>query len=137
MKEKRIHKQFGTQIASLYLEEEKLDKAVETEHWIIRKAYHIGFAVSNSRRVNNDWFKGKKRGCVLDLKSTGRSGVAPLVFAVSEVARLVESNETVYIEGSDYRRLDCYMKLFERELRRTSYEVECITYEDGYLITRI
>ena len=160
--EKRYHKTVGGKVASVYINEvyaegNKKESFVGKALWsaytdkytdamalsnsaIVKTHYYdyIGICVSNSRRFNNDWWNGDKRGDAVHNKSTGNIRTLVAIADMLEQHIIKFINEYDYyvcaFEPTDERRESAYRRMMHKMARKNGLTYRSIKNTSGYYI---
>lgn len=145
----RYHNKVGNKIASVYIQETFLDHSTDFYGYdkgnTITTSYYdyIGICVSNSRRLNNDWWNGDRQGNKLNNKSTGN--IKCLTTIVKTLERHIDTffkNYNYYccmIEYTDEHRKNTYDKMINHYCKKNNLKPYCVTVDDQtqiYLILK-
>lgn len=164
-KERRYHKTVGNRVASVYISEvyksnkdmvftgktlwsgyrDKYTDAISLSSNTVETHYYeyISICVGRSRRFNNDWYRGDKRGDVVLNKSTGN------IRTIVAIADMLEQHIIEFIDTygyyicifdpTDEHRESAYRKMMHKMAYKHGLTYRAIKDEDGsyvYVVAR-
>lgn len=141
-KEKRYHRTVGNKVVSIYIKEVYLPKAkvftYKDGESICTSYYeYIGACVSNSKRINNDWWNGDKHGNKLHNRSTGTT--TTFITIANTMIKHAEEFMKEYgwyccmIDGTDDHRMNTYIKIAYHYAKKKDLTLITVATDDGLL----
>ena len=137
--EVRYHEIVSNKVASVYINKHYLNKdsvfTDGTDAICTRYYEYIGICVSNSRRFNNDWWNGDKRGDAVYNKSTGdiytlNAIMDTLTIHVLECC-LKYGFYCCMFEPTDMRRRKTYMKAIKHICKKCNLQYKYVITGDN------
>lgn len=132
----RYHEYMDNKVVSVYIEGTNNNHHLFYDN--VNYSEDIGVVISKSRRFNNDWYNGDKKGDKIHNRSTGSikcllSIVDTLTIHVLEYMQTYKCDYYFTCTPTDKHRETTYLMIAKRVCKQCNIDYECVKLIDGEL----